>query len=176
MILQRRLLHIHRQNHIIPTFLDIYTDGSCVENGKIYAKGGIGLYFPNHEHRNVSEAYDRQALIYPPTSQRCELVAIHKAMSIHSLYFFNMRCRIYTDSDYAIRCLVTYGDVWKRNGWKKTNGESVRNIDLLEPLISLYQKNKHSVSLNFVKAHTGERTQHATNNNVADALAKRGTV
>jgi ribonuclease HI len=72
--------------------------------------------------------------------------------------------------------LVTYGDVWKRNGWKKTNGESVRNIDLLEPLISLYQKNKHSVSLNFVKAHTGERTQHATNNNVADALAKRGTV
>lgn len=158
------------------TFLDIYTDGSCVDNGHIYAKGGLGVFFPNNDHPSLSEAYNTKSLIYPPTNQRCELVAIQKAMVIHSNYFADMKCRIHTDSDYAIRCLITYGEIWKMNGWKKTNGQDVRNVDLLKPMVSLYKKNKDNISLIFVKAHTGAWTTHSLNNNVADALAKRGII
>jgi ribonuclease HI len=162
--------------YVPPTFLDIYTDGSCVNNGKIWAKGGIGVFFPNNEYKNLSEAYSTKTMIYPPTSQRCELVAIHKALAIHTDHFSNLRCRIYTDSDYAIRCLISYSDVWNNNGWKKTNGEQVRNLDLLKPMISLYKMNSKNISLIFVKAHTGAWTTQALNNNVADALARRGII
>ena len=158
------------------TFLDIYTDGSCVDNGRIYAKGGLGVFFPNNDHPSLSEAYNTKSLIYPPTNQRCELVAIQKAMVIHSNYFADMKCRIHTDSDDAIRCLITYGELWMLNGWKKTNGQDVRNVDLLKPMISLYKKNKINISLIFVKAHTGAWSTHSLNNNVADALAKRGII
>lgn len=161
--------------HLQPT-IDIYTDGSCIDNGKIYAKGGIGVFFPNNEFQNVSKSYDINRWIFPPTSQRCELVAIYEALKIHSDHFSNMRCRIYTDSDYAIRCLISYGEIWRYNGWKKTNGQYVKNIDLLKPLLNIYQQNSENIRLIFVKAHTNARTSQALNNNIADALAKRGTI
>ena len=45
--------------------IKIYTDGSCVNNGKPYARGAFGIYFPNHEHMNVSKTYP---LTIPPTN------------------------------------------------------------------------------------------------------------
>lgn len=161
---------------IYPSSLDIYTDGSCVDNGKVYARGGIGVYFPHNEHKNLSQMYDMSKWIFPPTSQRCELVAIYEALTIHDRLFSDRRCRVYTDSDYAIRCLISYGNIWSYNGWKKTNGQPVKNIDLLNPMVQLYKKNSENIRLVFVKAHTNARTIQSMNNNVADALAKRGTI
>jgi ribonuclease HI len=179
MILQRQIINISRRGFstfVPPTYLDIYTDGSCIDNGKQYAKGGIGVYFPNNEYHNISEPYMLGIWKNPPTSQRCELVAIHKALTIHMAHFSDMRCRIYTDSDYAIRCLISYGDVWKYNGWKKTNGRPVMNVDVLKPMLNLYKQGNGNISLIFVKSHTNARTICALNNNIADSLAKRGTI
>jgi len=168
----RRLLSTNSYSRV----LDIYTDGSCIDNGTKYAKGGIGVYFPNSEYYNLSEPYDVSEYNYPATSQRCELVAIHKALQIHFINFSYMKCRIYTDSEYAIQCMVSYGNVWRKNGWKKTNGQQVKNIDLLEPLINQYKKNSDKINLVYVRAHTNERTTQALNNSIADALAKRGVI
>jgi hypothetical protein len=32
----------------IPNVIDVYTDGSCLNNGKKSAISGIGLYYPTH--------------------------------------------------------------------------------------------------------------------------------
>ena len=36
----------------------VYTDGACSNNGKLYAKAGIGIFFGHNDKRNVSERVD----------------------------------------------------------------------------------------------------------------------
>ena len=35
----------------------VYTDGSCINNGKANAKAGIGIYFGENDSRNVSRKF-----------------------------------------------------------------------------------------------------------------------
>jgi ribonuclease HI len=177
MIFSRNILQKRRyfSNYVAPA-IEIYTDGSCINSGKPNVKGGIGVFFPNSEYRNVSEAYDMKTYIHPPTTRRCELVAIHQALIIHSIFFPGLRCQIFTDSHYAIMCLVSYIHVWENNGWKKTNKQPVLNKDLLVPLNQIYKQNKSAVNIIYVKANPNNWTKHSLNNNVVDALAKRGTM
>jgi ribonuclease HI len=177
MILSRNIFQHRRyfSNYVAPA-IEIYTDGSCVNSGKPNAKGGIGVFFPNGEYRNISEAYDMKTLIYPPTSQRCKLVAIQQALAIHSIFFTGLRCHIFTESEYAIRCLINYKHVWDTNGLRKTNRQPILNQDLLLSMNQVYKQNKESVSLICVNARRNSLTKHLVNVNVADALAKRWTV
>ena len=177
MILSRNIFQHRRyfSNYVAPA-IEIYTDGSCVNSGNPNAKGGIGVFFPNGEYRNISEAYDMKTLIDPPTSQRGKLVAIQRALAIHSVFFPGLRCNIFTESDYAIRCLIDYRHSWETNRLRKTNRQLVLNQDLLLHMNQLYKQNKESVSLVCVKARRNSWTKHLVNINVADALAKRWTV
>ena len=149
--------------------LEIYTDGSYIGNKKM---GGMGLYFPNGEYPNLSIGYPK-ILLVPPNSQRCEMMAISYALIIHSQLFSSNLCTIYTDSEYTINSLTRYCDIWIKNGWRKTNGESVKNIDLLKPMHYMYSTNAN-VNLQFVRAHTGLLDRHSLNNNIADAFARKG--
>jgi ribonuclease HI len=117
--------------------------------------GGIGLYFPNGEYPNLSVSYPK-ILIVPPNSYRCANL-----------------CTIYTDSEYTINALTRYCDIWIKNGWRKTNGKSVKNIDLLKPMHYMYNTNAN-VNFQFVRAHTGLLDKHSLNNNIADAFARKG--
>ena len=36
--------------------MKVYTDGSCINNGKKGSKGGIGVYFGENDERNVSKS------------------------------------------------------------------------------------------------------------------------
>jgi ribonuclease HI len=164
-----------RQRKLFVRFLsiNIYTDGSCLNNGKSFARGGIGIYFPNSEHPNLSITYPTKGLLIPPTSQRCELLAVNYSLIIHWLCFRNKECIIHTDSEYTIKALTNYCNVWIKNGWKKTNGEDVKNQDLLKPMHVLFAKNGN-VKFHFVKAHSGLLDKHSLNNNIADAFARKG--
>jgi ribonuclease HI len=159
----------------------IYTDGSCLHAGLcgglhsgIHSglRGGIGIYFPNGEHPNISMAYP-QSFELPPTSQRCELLAVSYAIVIHHVWLNSKPCTIYTDSENTIDSLTHYCNLWSKNGWKKTNGDPVKNTDLLIPLHTLFTKSPN-VEVQFVKAHTGLLDEHSLNNNIADAFAKKG--
>ena len=150
--------------------IKIYTDGSCVNNGKPYARGAFGIYFPNHEHENVSKLYP---LRIPPTNKRCELMAVQYSLVLHWIYFRNEECIIHTDSDYTIKSLTYHCDVWAKNDWKKTNGEDVKNQDLLKPMHVLFSKNGN-VKFHHVKTCPGLLDKHSLNHNVAHAFARKG--
>lgn len=152
--------------------LRIYTDGSCIGNKLYGTRGGIGLYFPNDEHPNISLNYSK-SLVIPPTSQRCELLAVSYAMIIHNIWFRTNPCVVYTDSEYVIKSLTQYCNVWDKNGWKKTNGEPVKNTDLLIPMSTIFNKSPN-ISFHHVRAHTGLLDEHSLNNNIADAFARKG--
>lgn len=150
----------------------IYTDGSCIGNKTYGTRGGIGIYFPNGEYPNVSENYNK-TLVKPATSKRCELLAVTYALVMHSVWLNYKPCIIYTNSEYTIQSLTQYCPLWSQNGWKKTNGQLVKNTDLLIPMYTMFNKSPN-ISFQYVRAHTGLLDEHSVNNNIAYAFARKG--
>ena len=154
----------------------IYTDGSCIKGLREglckQIRGGIGIYFPENEHPNISMAYP-QSLVLPPTRQRCELLAVSYALVIHHVWLNSKPCTIYTNSENTINSLTNYCNMWSRNGWKKANGEMMKNTDLWIPLYTLFMKSEN-VEFQIVKTHTGVLHEHSLNNNIAHAFARKG--
>ena len=59
-------------------FLKVYTDGSCINNGKEGSKGGIGIYFGDGDSRNVSKRLEYDKV----TNNVAELSALNEALDI----------------------------------------------------------------------------------------------
>ena len=73
---------------------------------------------------------------------------------------------IKTDSKYSIDCITKWSANWERNGWKTSDGNDVKNIDLIKPLNLLYNKDL------FILEHVpGHSKIHG--NEMADALARK---
>jgi ribonuclease HI len=170
---RRFLSHTHKPYIVEGTIkpLVIYTDGSYINTPKHGKRGGMGIYFPNNDFTSLSIPYVNGV---PPTNQRCELLAIRYALLIHTSWFASKPCIIYTDSKYSIEALTMYSYLWTKNGWTKTNGQQVKNQDLLKPMV-MHLSEVNNVEFKYVRAHTNELDMHSVNNNVADAYARRGT-
>lgn len=131
----------------------IYTDGSSLGNGRQGAVAGVGVYFGPRDkryvpcielafqpetyaflrHRNVSEALNgpRQ------TNQRAELTAIQRALEIAPR---DRPVAIYTDSNYAIKCLTEWFHRWRANGWVNSQKKPVENKDIIERVLALLEE------------------------------------
>ena len=153
--------------------LHIYANGSCINNGKLFARGGIGLYFPNSEYENLSVAYPMKKLFLPPTNQRCDLLAVNYSLLIHWLYFRDTPCVIHTNSEYAVKSLTIYCNTWLQNGWKKVNNDDVKNKDLLQPMHVLFAKNKN-IDFHIVKDSGTLFDRNSLNHRIAHAFAWKG--
>ena len=138
--------------------LHVYTDGSCVNNGKPNAKAGYGVYFGNRDPRNVSAH-----LIGPATNNRAELTALIAALEIIG----TTPVVLYTDSQYCINGITSWIKGWKKNGWKTATGQPVINKDLWLKFDELYDPRLATVK--YVKAH-----DESVGNEMADVLAKHG--
>jgi len=147
----------------------VYTDGSCILNGKPNARGGWGVYFPNGEFPDKSARF-----LNSPTNQRCELWAIWEALNL--VKDQEKRVELYTDSEYSLKCLQEYCKKWSINGWKKADNKPIENRDIIEPLYGIYAKNWRYIQLNHVRAHTGNSDEHSKNNDMADKLARNGAL
>jgi len=143
----------------------IYTDGSCINNGKKNAQAGIGVYCVDFE---ISEKL--QGL---QTNQRAELFAILKALLTVNILKYN-KITIYTDSLYSINCITKWIKNWKKNGWLDKNKKPVKNKDLIENIDRILIKYTH---INFIHifSHTNLQDIHSINNDKADILAKKAT-
>ena len=146
--------------------INIYTDGSCLNNGKSNAIAGIGIYFDNINIDNISRRH-----IGIQTNNNAELTAIIESIKILILKdkILN-KINIYTDSMYAILCGTTYGKKNNLNNWKK----EIPNKNLVKKIYNLLKTYKN-IKLIHVKAHTQNKDIHSINNNKADNLAKNGS-
>jgi ribonuclease HI len=84
------------------TITVVYTDGSCLNNGREGAKGGIGVFFSEKDERNLSEKLDSKIT---PTNQRAELMAAIRALEIIKN---EESIEIRTDSKYTILCATEF--------------------------------------------------------------------
>lgn len=145
----------------------VFTDGACSNNGKINAKGGIGVYFPNKEFNDISEAFATGLA----TNQRTELYAIYRAIKIIIEGCICKKIFLYTDSMYSINCLTKHAVKWEGNNWYLSKTKLVKNLDIIKPLYELVKK--YDIKFNHVKAHTKDETIEAIYNGRVDKLAKK---
>ena len=116
-------------------------------------------------NRNVSEALagPRQ------TNQRAELTAVLRALEIAPRH---REVRIFTDSQYSIKCVTLWSVNWRRNNWKTSTGRAVENRDLVEEIVrKIAERDALGVKTSFewVKGHAAD-----PGNSAADQLAVNG--
>ena len=163
--------HVHADQSVtVPqNKVRVYTDGSCINNGKSNAIGGFAVYFPGGEFQNIAEKYTRH-----PTTQRCELTAIYRAIQESQQHIMaGGKIEIYTDSEYSMKCLTNYCRKWCVNGWVKADKKPIENRDIIEPLWGFYSRYYKNIGLTHVRAHTGAKDEHSRNNEIVDGMARK---
>lgn len=149
-----------------------FTDGSCIKNGRIGAKAGIGIYFPCKEFTDVSNTFT----LAPMTNQRAELYAIYTALDTITKGCKFDKLFIYTDSLYSIKCSTIWIKKWETNDWKGTNKKPIKNLDIIKPINDILKKYDNKIVFTHVKAHTnGDKIEDIFNSR-ADKLACSGTL
>ncbi len=133
----------------------LYTDGACSGNPGLGGYGGILIYGAAKKEYSGAEL--------ETTNNRMEITAV-----IVGLKFLKYPCivDVYSDSAYTVNAFNEgwiYG--WQKNGWKKTDGKAVQNVDLWQELYSLTKM--HELAFHKVAGHADNEL-----NNRCDELAR----
>lgn len=138
------------------TTVRIWADGACKGNP---GRGGWGVLLRYGDKEK--ELWGGEALT---TNNRMELTAVIAALQALNC---PMAVELYTDSQYVQKGISQWIHGWKRNGWKTSDRQPVKNADLWQKLDQEAQR--HQVSWRWVKGHAGD-----PGNERADSLANRG--
>ena len=135
--------------------VEVYTDGACSGNP---GPGGWGATIKLEEE--TVEIYGGEN---NTTNNRMELIAAIKALE-----FLNESHKIilYTDSNYVKDGITKWIFNWKKNNWKTSSKQAVKNRELWERLDELNQKK--NINWSWVKAHNIDEF-----NNQVDVLARK---
>ena len=148
------------------TYINVYTDGACINNGKKNARAGFGVYFGENDPRNASESYTGKQ-----TNNVAEMLGVVKALTILKEEIENgENIRIYTDSVYAMRCCSTYGEKIYKQHWSKGKLGNIPNEAIVQAAYS-FCKEHDNIEFIHVLAHTGKNDRHSIGNHHADRLA-----
>ncbi|MDC0899114.1 ribonuclease HI [Candidatus Pelagibacter sp.] len=134
--------------------IEIYTDGSCLENP---GNGGWAAIISDDGKIEKISGSEKNT-----TNNRMELMAPIAALSKITK---KKKVQIFTDSQYVKMGITNWIHNWIKNNWQTSKKEDVKNKDLWLNLYKLTQS--HDVEWHWVKAHAGN-----TLNEEVDALAK----
>ncbi|ALE04053.1 ribonuclease HI [Bartonella ancashensis] len=135
--------------------VEIYTDGACSGNP---GPGGWGVVLRWNGHER--ELYGGRE---HTTNNQMELMA-----AICALNALKEPCSVdlYTDSVYVRNGTTTWLENWKKNNWRTTSKNSVKNVELWQALDDA--RSRHNVRWHWIKGHVGH-----PDNERADELARR---
>ena len=169
----------------------IFTDGSAKRNGQQSQNAtnpaGLGVYL-GAAVVNVKELYQGR------TNNQCELGALDYAFKLIIRYHRELAemgkvIKIVSDSEYSIKAVSLWLAAWKKNGWRTSSGEPVKNKELIESIDASMQRikvintgldepRKIRVKLIHVNSHqlpdTTDKFKYSIwfGNHVADGLAQ----
>jgi ribonuclease HI len=139
--------------------VSVYTDGSCLGNGKEGAKAGVGVYFPDFPEHGVSLPIEGKQ-----TNNRAELIAgVVAIMTVNKKFGRTTDIIIYTDHQIMFDGMTKHREKWIEKEWKL----KVKNIELFRLMHELCRMRKGKVR--FVKVES-----KCEGNIQADELAKSG--
>jgi ribonuclease HI len=134
----------------------IYTDGACAGNP---GPGGWGAILMYNGHRKELSGGEANT-----TNNRMELMA---AISGLEALTKPARVDLHTDSEYVRNGISAWIKSWKRNGWRTSTKQPVKNAELWQRLDTAQAR--HEVHWHWVKGHAGH-----PENERADELAREG--
>jgi ribonuclease HI len=125
----------------------LYTDGGCSGNP---GPGGWAFIL---RHMATGQAKEGSGAERETTNNRMELLAV-----IRGLEALKRPCRVelFTDSVYVGKGLTEWMRNWKKNGWRRKEGDRwkpVKNDDLWQKLDELLQS--HQLKYTRVAGHSG---------------------
>lgn len=138
--------------------ITVYTDGSCINNGKENAKSGSGVWFGEESEHNM-------ALRVPGSehsNQIGEIAAVVAALEKTPNF---IPLKIKTDSKYVIEGLTKHLKNWENQGWI-----GIKNKKWFKRAAYLLRRRTATTKFKWVKGHNGD-----PGNEASDALAKEGT-
>ncbi len=136
--------------------VDIYTDGACKGNPGPGGWGALLVYGGKEKELFGGEK--------ETTNNRMELLAVIRALEALTR---PCQVRLHTDSQYVQKGISEWIHGWKRNGWRTSSKQPVKNADLWQRLDELAAG--HAIEWRWVKGHAGH-----DGNERADQLANRG--
>lgn len=132
----------------------IYTDGACSGNP---GKGGWGAILTYGDAKKEVSGYSNLT-----TNNKMELQAVIEALKLLKK---SCNVEIFTDSIYVKDGITKWIDNWKKNNWRTSKKDDVKNKELWIELDKLAQE--HNINWNWVKGHAGDEF-----NNRVDKLAR----
>ncbi len=140
----------------------IYTDGSCLGNP---GPGGYGAILTYGRHRKELNGGYRLT-----TNNRMELLA-----AIVALESLKQPCEVdlTTDSQYVRLGITQWLAGWKRNNWKTSQKEPVKNQDLWQRLDKACQQ--HKICWHWVKGHAGHPENERCDQLAREAASNKPT-
>ncbi len=139
------------------TDVEVFTDGSCQENGSGNARAGAGLWFGNDDPRN-------RALRVPgtkPSNQTGEMFAVAAATDVVPPF---VPLHLVTDSRYVSDGLTVHAENWEKKGWY-----GVANAEVIQDVLARLRRRSAVTTIRWVKGHSG-----IPGNEGADKLAEAG--
>lgn len=133
--------------------VELFTDGACRGNPGPGGWGAVLRYQDKEKTLSGAELLT--------TNNRMELTA-----AIMGIAALKEGCHVVltTDSEYVKKGVTEWISKWKRNGWRNSQKEPVKNQDLWQRLDQ--ELESHKVEWHWVKGHSGHRE-----NEMADELA-----
>lgn len=133
--------------------IEIFTDGACRGNP---GPGGWGAVLRYNNHEKYLKGAEPHT-----TNNRMEVSA-----AIFALESLKEKCNIEltSDSQYLKNGILQWIHNWKKNNWRTSNKQPVKNQDLWMQLDALVQQ--HDMTWHWVKGHSGHRE-----NELCDSLA-----
>lgn len=168
--------------HSLPEEVTIYTDGSCFnakeiqqgrrsDGGLMLAPGGYAAVFIDQSGKELLRiSGGNQAT----TNNKMELTAVKEALQ-HLEDGKKHKVHLFSDSQYMVNSFTKgWVNNWKKNAlkindeliWRKSNGEIVKNQELLKSIDKLRQH--HDVEFTYTRAHVGTKY-----NEICDQEAKK---
>jgi ribonuclease HI len=141
--------------------VQIYCDGACSPNP---GKSGTGVAI--YQHQKLTELwyglYNANG-----TNNTAELNGMLAAFKLAKHYLStHEHVQILSDSKYSIDSITKWATGWKNKGWKKANGEAIKNPELVQACYTLYQEIKTKVTVSHVKGHANNE-----GNELSDRMA-----
>lgn len=147
--------------------LNIYTDGGCRSNGSIDALGAYAYVIVDGNNNIIKQ--DSKA-IKNTTNNQMELLGCITALESidkDNAYYINL----YTDSQYITDTInKKWLDSWKKNNWKTSKRQPVKNQDLWLRLDKLLNNDNAVIKLHWVKGHSDNEYNNICDTNVNIAM------
>jgi len=141
---------------------EMYTDGACKGNPGAGGYCAILLAWNKQSRELATEPRIIRGGEKHTTNNIMELRGVIEGLK--ALKQENVAITIVTDSTYVRNGITQWIHNWKRNGWKTSKKEPVKNADLWRELDALVKQ--HQVSWRWTKGHANDEW-----NNKADKIA-----